>query len=228
MSQGHGCYSRQCSFNVLNGPGPGHTQNWCLKGLHSQKSIDIDWPTTEAQAIITHAHSSFKTILSHTSFPVWGEQHHVWGEQHHPIATASTSHHHCLLSGPLDCTNVLASFPGSPPPHYFVRTILFTQNYCSWQGRGRAWEALITCGYWWHVLCPLCPRMRVQKSEKAARIRLFGVLYRWLNRWTRLPCSQHFDASCSWISDSADDAFSVHCVHVWESKRTRKKPRSAC
>ena len=38
------------------------------------------------------------------------------------------------------------------------------------EGRGRAWEALITCGHWWRVQCPLCPRMRVQKNEKEAQI----------------------------------------------------------
>ena len=36
--------------------------------------------------------------------------------------------------------------------------------------RGRAWAALITCGYWWRIQCPLCPGMQVENDEKEARI----------------------------------------------------------
>ena len=66
---------------------------------------------------------------------------------------------HIVWSGLL-----LALSPGSPPLLCFMHAILFTRNLC-W-----AWAALITCGHWLRVQCPLRPRMRVETNKKEAWI----------------------------------------------------------
>ena len=63
----------------------------------------------------------------------------------------------------------------SPSPWFYLYKILFMQ------GRGRAWEVLITCECWWRIQCPLCPR--VKRNEKEAWI---SVLLAFWSR--RLDC----------------------------------------
>ena len=76
-------------------------------------------------------------------------------------------------------SSFIASSPGSPPPLCFIRAIFIYVKLLSTQGRGRAWAALITCGHWWRIQCPLCPHMRVEKNKKEARISvLLGFLER--------------------------------------------------
>ena len=68
----------------------------------------------------------------------------------------------------LSVCGLVASFPGSPPPLYFIRAIIFTRNYCAERREG---ESL---GGFDHVRTlmtrSICPCMGVQKNEKEARI----------------------------------------------------------
>ena len=95
------------------------------------------------------------------------------------------------------CTKaiILASFPGSPPPLYFIRAIIFTRNYCAERREGPG-ESL---GGFDHVRTLMTrsvstvstyesPKERERSPDQRAS-RLFGVLYRWLDRWTRLPAN---------------------------------------
>ena len=87
----------------------------------------------------------------------------------------------------------LASFPGSPPPLYFIRAILFTRNYCAGRREGESLEGFD------HVRTLMTrsvsivstyesPKERERSPDQRAS-RLFGVLYRWLDRRTRLPAN---------------------------------------
>ena len=90
-------------------------------------------------------------------------------------------------------TQVEIAFPGSPPPLYFIRAILSMQNYCAERREG---ESL---GGFDHVRTLMTrsvsivsmyesPKERERSPDQRAS-RLFGVLYRWLDRWTRLPAN---------------------------------------
>ena len=67
----------------------------------------------------------------------------------------------------------LTSFPGSPPPLYFIRAILFTRNYCAERREG---ESLGGFDHVWTLMTRSVAivstyhGMRVQKNEKEARI----------------------------------------------------------
>ena len=84
---------------------------------------------------------------------------------------------------------------GSRIPLFYTRDFIHAKLFCREKGGAREslWSALITSGHRWRVQCPLCPRMRVQKKRERSpnqrASRLFGVLYRWLDRWTRLPAN---------------------------------------
>ena len=56
-----------------------------------------------------------------------------------------------LSDQPSPQSKKVASFPGSPPPLYNFYTRDFIYAKLLWEeereGRGRAWEALITCGH---------------------------------------------------------------------------------
>ena len=77
---------------------------------------------------------------------------------------------------------LLASFPGSPPPLYFIRTILFTRNYCVERREGKS------LGGFDHVRTLMTrsvsivstyesPKERERSLDQRAS-RLFGVLSR--------------------------------------------------
>ena len=129
----------------------------------------------------------------------------------------------------------LASFPGSPPPLCFIRAILFTRNYCQREGP-REGESL---GGFDHVRTLMTrsvsivstyesPKERERSPDQHAG-RLFGVLYRWLDRWTRLPANvltpralKSQTVPVSWLPWSNDDRSqrfkSARCQNIgWQS-----------
>ena len=108
------------------------------------------------------------------------------------------------------CTIYVALFPGSPPL-YFIHVILFTRNYYAERGEGESLggfdhvQTLMTCSV---------SIVSTYESPKEQEARI-SVLVGFLECSTDGSFdgqdfhSQHFDASRSWISDSASELAAI-------------------
>ena len=72
----------------------------------------------------------------------------------------------------------MALSPGFLPPLCFFYLFFFTcmiiiNAKFACMSKQRAWAALITCGQWWRVQCPMCTRIWVQKNKKDTQISVF-------------------------------------------------------